>query len=449
MLENKYINHQYMEKSMMKIWKMLCISFLFLSLNTSAGLTTGITMGVLLNELEQKANNIISNGQNAADNVVNNAAYNAINTIAQVRSEYENALKKTSDELTKQQRMVFEGLESRIDLLFTNIESEHDRIDDTLDNLAIYLSDTVFLSDEPRISRFLSSISIHGSSSDTPLLIKFKGKNLNHKKNRLIAKFNEDVEIEPSEISDNQIAFTLTREQIEEISSNSKLTLIPIEIQIYEDSFIFFSKKKTYKYHVRVVPNQIANAVIHYKEKVTVVTNRRNKTVGGPTGSFKSGRTSRRSQNVSMNAYPDDGYKINTGTVSLDWGGSDHCSGGSTSCTTSPSSNVAKASCSIASERGRGGKVTCSYGLRMTFQQYKEEEQINSFNTEELNVSYDSPISWNIPSGKYFDRLELSLFDGRKIILESESSTNLVKFSLDQASGTVVVSHNLKVDTLN
>lgn len=433
----------------MKIWKLVCASLFLFSLNANAGLTTGVTMGALLDELEHKASGIISDGQNAADNVVNNAAYNAINTIAQVRSEYEGALKKTSDELTKQQRMVFEGLESRIGLLFTNIESEHNKIDDTLDNLAIYLSDTVFLSDEPRISRFLSSIAVHGSSSDTPLLIKFRGKNLNHKKNYLIARLHEDVEVSPSEIADNQIAFTLTRDQIEKFSSNRKLTLIPIEINIYEDSFIFFSKKKTYKYHVRVVPNYIANAVIHYKEKVTVVTDRQNKTVGGPSGSFKSGRTSRRSKDVSMNAYPDDGYKINTGTASLDWGGSDHCSGGSTRCTTSPSSNIAKASCSIASERGRGGRVTCSYGLRMSFQQYKEEEQINSFNTEELKVSYDSPLSWSIPNGKYFDRLELSLFDGRTIILENEARTKLVKFSLDQSSGTAVLSHNLRVDVLN
>lgn len=85
----------------------------------------------------------------------------------------------------------------------------------------------------------------------------------------------------------------------------------------------------------------------------------------------------------------------------------------------------------------------------MSFQQYKEEEQINSFNTEELKVSYDSPVSWNIPNGKYFDRLELSLFDGRTVILENEARTELVKFTLDQSSGTAVVSHNLRVDVLN
>ncbi|MEM0909404.1 MAG: hypothetical protein AAGJ37_00425 [Pseudomonadota bacterium] len=433
----------------MKIWKLICASFILFSLNVNGGLTKGITMAILLDELEHKANAIISNGQNAADNVVNNAAYNAINAIAQVRSEYEGALKQTSDELTRQQRMIFEGLESRIDLLFVNIESEHDKIDDTLDNLAIYLSDTVFLSDEPRISRFLSSVAVHGSSSDTSLLIKFRGKNLNHKKNRLIAHLHENLEITPSEIGDNQIAFTLTREQIEKFSEANKLTLIPIEINIYEDSFFFFSKKKAYKYHVRVVPNYIANAVIHYKEKVTVVTDRQNKTVGGPTGSFESGRTTRRFRDASMNAYPDDGYKINTETVSIDWGGSDHCSGGSTRCTTIPSSNIATASCNIASERGRGGRVSCSYGLSMSFQQYKEEEQVNSFNTEKLKVSYDTPVTWNVPSGKYFDRLELSLFDGRTVILDNEARTELIKFSLDQSSGTAVVSHNLNVDVLD
>ena len=83
----------------MKIWKLVTVCLILLSLNLNAGLTASITIGALLDELEHKANSIISNGQNAADNVLNNAAYNAINTIAQVRSEYEDALKKCKEKI--------------------------------------------------------------------------------------------------------------------------------------------------------------------------------------------------------------------------------------------------------------------------------------------------------------------------------------------------------------
>ena len=103
----------------------------------------------MLDEIEQKAISVIDNAQNAANNTINNAAYNTINTAVQIREEYKDALHLTVAELTTQQRIAFEGIESRIEQLFTNIESEHDRIDDTLDNIATYLSDTIFLSDEP------------------------------------------------------------------------------------------------------------------------------------------------------------------------------------------------------------------------------------------------------------------------------------------------------------
>lgn len=431
----------------MKSLKCIVLLLIIVSSNSYAGLTTGITMDVLLSELENKANSIITNAQNATDNIVNNAAYNAVNAIAQVRIEYEDALYKTSKELTMQQRMVFEGLESRINLLFKNIESEHNRIDNSLDNLANYLSDTVFMSDEPRISRFLSNIGISGRKETKPLLVKFRGKNLNHKKNNILV--GGKSIIKPNEIADNLLSFTMPWTEIKDIVSNDKITLVPVELTIHENYLLFFTEKKTYKYNVRLIPNMIAQAVIHYKETKREVVDRKSKTTGGPTGSLRSGRTSRRCTNVSMNAYPDDGYKIDTSSARMNWGGSDHCSGGSTRCSISPSSSIAKGSCSICTERGRGGKVTCNYSTNIVFTQYKEVDKTYSYYTEKMSISYESPLSWNIPSGKIFSHIELTFFDGRKIILEKEGSTQLIDLSIDPYSRTIVVAHNLNIDVLN
>ena len=406
------------------------------------------TVGWLLDDLETKATAVIDNSQNAANNVVNNAAQNAIGTLAQAREIYKDALHLTKKELTTQQRMAFEGIESRIDQLFTNIESEHDRIDDTLDNIATYLSDTVFSSSAPRISRFLSSIAVHGSSIDSPLFIKFRGKNLNDKRNRLTVHLHTPFELEPVEISDSLLSFSLNVDRIKEFASNQNLTLIPIEVSLFEDGFLFFPNEKVYKYQVRVIPNKIASATIHYKQTIKVVVDRKEKAFGGPTGSFRSGRTSRRFRNVSMNTYPDEGYQIDR-IVGFDWGGSDHCSGGSTRCTHGIVDGVAGAKCTIATERGRGGRVTCSYALSMTIEQYKEEERNISFQSDSMDIRYDEPAVWSVPDDHLFSHLELVLFDGRTVIFEREEADRFIRFSLDQATGTIVLSHNLDLSELN
>ncbi|WP_146447163.1 hypothetical protein [Vibrio cyclitrophicus] len=433
----------------MSVWKVISFFALFIGFSAKAVLPTGVAMGVVLNDLENTATNIINNGQNAANNVVNNGAFNAISTVEQMKVVYEGVLDKTAEQLTEQQRKAFEGVHNQLEQLFEDIESRQDQVDDTLDNLAVYLSDTVFLSDEPRISRFMSNVAVHGGKNNTDILVEFRGKNLNHKKNKLIVSLDNDKEIEPTVTADSRLAFTLRHEEISQVASNTQLTLIPVEVHIYEDAFIFFSKKKSYKYVVRIVPNDIAQAVIRYKEKEIVVADRKTKSVSGANGSLRSGRTSRRCTNVSLNAYPDSGYKIDQATISYRWHGTDHCSGGNTSCSMNPSGSVATAGCNICTERGTGSRRTCGYSVEVNFTQYKEEEKVHSISSEPLQVSYESAVAWDIPKGGKFDRLELTMFDGRVVILEQEDANEWIDFSLDQSSGTVVISNNLQLEILN
>ncbi len=179
---------------------LISLSLISLSSVAIADLPSGVAMLYVLDEIEEKAQNLIDDSQNATNNVVNNAAYNIVNSVVQVRQEYEEALEKTSEELTRQQRIAFEGLYSRVNQIFNNIKDEHTKMDDTLDNLANYLSDTIFVSDEPRISRFLSNMAVSGSVVKSDLLIQFRGKNLNHEKNKLSADSgSKKLELQPSE----------------------------------------------------------------------------------------------------------------------------------------------------------------------------------------------------------------------------------------------------------
>lgn len=243
--------------------------FLFAALWPSlsmANLPIGITMDVMLQEFENTANQTILSAKNATNNVVNNAAYNVINSVAQVRSEYESALNKTSDELTIKQREIFEELQVRISQVFKGTEEEQNNLDNSLDNLAIYISDSIFLSDEPRVSRFLSSLTVAESKVPSPISILFKGKNLNHPKNKLIVKIDNNIVLDPVTLGDDEIKFSLPRDVVNENANTNRVTKIRCELVLHGKWWVFFSKEKKYFYEVGVLPNNLAKAIIVVKE---------------------------------------------------------------------------------------------------------------------------------------------------------------------------------------
>ena len=403
-----------------------------------------LTIGASLNEFENTIESLIEHAQTAADSAANNLLYTLLTLVRQLKDEYKDILDYTADQLTIQQRTAFEGVEHQIRLLFSHVESEHDRVDDTLDNLAIYLSDSIFADDVPRISRFVSTPAIHGWSDETGLRIRFRGKNLNHNRNQLMVLFGEATYLEPIEIADNNISFSISQAKINRFSSHNEMTLIPIELSLFDDTFLFFTNERKYRFQVIVLPNQLARVVIHYKESVPVVVDRHEREHGGATGSFESGRTSRRSRTVSVTNAPDEGYKIDASTVSIDPGLSNRCSSRETRCTTSAGVNGATGRCTIVTEHGRGfDRVTCSYALTLRFTQYKEEKQINLFQTEPFQLSYDRPVIWDIPPNKTLGHLEVTLFDGRTAVYDKEAVTSLIRISIDLASRRVLVDHNL------
>ena len=411
---------------------LILTTILLLGVPSSGGAILGsITLGTFLAELEESVQSIVDYAQNAADNVVNNSVYNLLNTTSQLREQYDDILDTTIDQLTEQQQQLFEGLATRIDQVLTGIDDEHDRIDDTLDNLAIYLSDFVFVDDIPRISRFLTSTTVHGRLADIPLMIRFKGKNLNNQDNRLfVSTVDGGLELEPIELSDNQISFALSQEQVDGLSSPDKISFIPIELSLFADAILLSDKERKYRYLVRVLPKELTRVVFHYSEIVPVVSERTERTVEGPTGSFQSRLFSSNKRSVSMTQPVDAGYKIDHSTVSVSWEGSNGCWVARSRCSARASDDVASANCTIVSENSTRGMSGCSFSVTLRFTQYKVIDQLRYHKTEPMIVSYGAPVAWNIPAGKRFDRLEAILFDGTTVIYDRSTQTSVIRVVL-------------------
>ena len=96
-----------------------------------------------------------------------------------------------------------------------------------------------------------------------------------------------------------------------------------------------------------------------------------------------------------MNAYPDNGWKIDTQTVEFDLSISNRCSSGETRCSAiSSSPNQANVHCSIVTETGVGSKKVCTYTLNMLFFQYREEDRTEVPELKAEELKYDSPVTW-------------------------------------------------------
>ena len=429
----------------------LHILLLLASTTSAPAQTEAITIGILLDHLEQRVHAILDSAQNAADNVVNNGAHNLMNTIQQLREQYERSLNYTIDQLSAHERGLLVGIESRIDQLFSHIQSEHDRVDDTLDNLAIYLSDSIFVDDVPRISRFLTSTAVHGHLARVPLLITVRGKNLNHPGNKLVVSLRDHrLELEPIVISDNRISFSLTQQQIGQFTSPRKITFIPVELSLFQDVFLFPAKERKYRYLVRVLPSELARVVFHYSETVPVVAERKEKVVGGPTGFFHSPLFSSRTKRVSVTHPPDEGYMIDTSTVSASWNGSDGCWAARSGCTSRPRDFSAFAECTIVSENSsRGLFEGCSYAVTLRFIQYRLVDEVRNYQTEPVTWAYGMPVSWHVPTGTSFARVEVRLFDGTTAFYSTGVSTPFMRVAVDHDSRTVTVSTNVDLRALH
>lgn len=411
--------------------------FLFILLILSApsfAIAPGVTAGMLLSEIENAARQTIKEAERSANNVTNNAAYNLLIAVQQLRQEYEASLEKTSATFTKHEKQVFEGIEFQSRQIFDRISNQHEKLDNSLDVFATYLSDVAFVSDEPRISRLMSDTYIFGSLNTSHLSIEFRGKNLNHEENVISMKGNK---ITPLQRSDNKLSFRIPESALVGLGFENKGGVLPITVHINKRKWLFLDEEKTYLYRINIVPNEIATVNVSFSRTLTRKVDFRAKSQSGAAGSIKSGKLTRRSGSATFNAVPTSGYFVaEDKPASVDWHGSDDCSG-RTSCGTSTSKNQVSASCNIVTEKG--GKVTCHYRLEVKFTEYRNEQYVERKKIEGLTLRGNSDLSINAPEGFQFEKLEMVLFTGKRIIHEKPYSGHLYLFERDIQDQSILI----------
>jgi len=410
----------------------------------------GPTVEDVLDGFERQANDFVIRYGAYSNHKQKNAALNVLSILEQVREIYrDNLLVKKADQRQIMQTH-FDGFTSRLSSLLEIIRHDSDKINSKLANLAHFVSNTIFVGDMPRVARFLSNIGVFGSTQGNELKIKVEGVNLLSASSKVYMTLGQTPLIEPSEITNEYFIFSINDPvQLGEFENDEDPRLIPIEVSIIEEDYLFFTKTKKYQFQVRMVPNKIASAVINFNGDEDVYLGHKSKKVKGPEGSFQSGRYSTRFRKFTMKAYPDKGYEINPKTLRFDWGESGACNRVKTRCAVSLKNNTSEASCSIASSRGEGVRLACGYALSMSFEQYKVEKRASEYETDSLVVSYDTPIKWTLPKGKSLDNVELVLRDGRKVTLDETTSAEEVAFSFNKSSRTLMVSNSINLESLN
>jgi|GEM_PF-6676418 len=412
---------------MEKMKKVFIVIFIVFSLTGSLNAqTTVVTTGVLLNELERIAQNILNDSRYTFNDVVNRAALNVLNAIQQFKDMYSDILDKTTNALTEQQLLAFNGLQNNVKEIFSNIEQLNDRIDNSVDNLALHLGHTLIGDKVPRITFFSSPIVIRGVGSD--ILISFKGVFLNNQKNYLLVNNKKFV---PQEYTDLTLKFLLP---VSEVFYNiaPSISIVNETIKLfcyYQDGVISKeSKSKEYQYLIRSFPNKLGTIAYEYDIKNMVRMSRdrseswRIDVKSGCCGSRGKGR---RSEMVT----PENGWQIDTNTIRVWWNGNSSCRNGS------GYSDIANNSITSSgfivemwAATERHPYVWCHYVGNTTFQQFRHEPSIEGKKLDNINLNSKDELLFQLPSNtESWKHLTVSLFDGRTLIFTRPETKEFIK----------------------
>lgn len=136
---------------------LIIMYFIFSFTLVNAQVTTITTIAgatAMLDAFESTANNILNKAEYSMNSVINNAALNMLHIVGTVETTYKELLKETGKELTKQQSDFFNGLNNSLNNLTETIENEHNRVDQSLREVGVYLSNTILSNKESHISTF-------------------------------------------------------------------------------------------------------------------------------------------------------------------------------------------------------------------------------------------------------------------------------------------------------
>lgn len=391
---------------------------------------TEASIGLALNELENTAKNILNDANYAFNDVVNNAAVNVLNSIQQFKDAYSDILGKTSNELTIQQQTAFYGLEKNVNNIFYNIREMNDRIDNSVDNLALHLGHTVVGDKIPRITYFSSPSIIR--QKDNTILVEFKGVFLNDENNTLLV---NGKTIKPDQHTDKELKYLIPTSYFKAYNNKEpKLLFENIEIVCnYKTGWIWKDdKKKNYKYLIKTLPYKLGDIQYEY----TVLDEKKETKPRTEKWSFScksdyKGKKGKASKSVIVNA--EDGWLIDINSVKATWNGNSSCNSSARINVENKSSKAFKVSMNCVTDSKP--LVRCNYNGIVTFTQFRTVETDVIKSSDKIPMNSKSQLVYTLPSNtKHWNTVRVKLFNGEELVFTKSAKKGFVKVDFNKVS---------------
>ena len=403
----------------------------------------GLTVGVILDQIEEKGKSLINEVESSANNVINNAALNLFHAIHQFEDAYGAMLSKTMDELTIQEKQIFDGFKETADDLLYQVENRLlTNVEDRINQLGSYMLNLPFAKNIPYVSKINSPLMYLGD--DRLVKVQLKGQLLNHKDNKVTFNGNE---IDFRQPTDNLIELNIPTNLLFSHNSNcEKFSRIDVKCHYDESSWFFWTKtlSKNYSIDLRAVEAKVGELTIKY---ITETIDSKPKTrTESVSGEIDTSPVKRRSGSTGKDIFPAKGYYIDINTVKItEKKGSKYCKSGTIGASVNPKT-ASKIRLNASAQTNKKTNTSCYYSAKVSF----TELLIDPIKTEKdetivKDLFYNSPVVVELPKNtKAFKLVEIKNCSGNtiKMIKPGIDKSKFLKVSFDNVTKT------LKVETL-
>lgn len=289
--------------------------FIFSFTLVNAQVTTITTIAgatAMLDAFESTANNILNKAEYSMNSVINNAALNMLHIVGTVETTYKELLKETGKELTKQQSDFFNGLNNSLNNLTETIENEHNRVDQSLREVGVYLSNTILSNKESHISTF-NFPQIIRNKSNVDVKLVFRGVLVNDTSNYITIN-GKQLKPDFRNSTATELIYLIDKQFFLEGDDCPSLSKRQIEFNcFYKQGFFKKKKLKKYYFYIIVLPEVFGTSTIKYKSLSNKVEEKHIELKSVVSCEASGSRTNRGRCNGAKNVYPVDaneGWKI-------------------------------------------------------------------------------------------------------------------------------------------
>lgn len=349
------------------------IFFLFVAVSNAHALT----IGMLIEQGKQAANDLIVQGQNSANDVLINAGNTILATVNGMAVAYEDQLEKTVDSLSEERKLIFRDMEE----LFADLDNRLDRVDDISNAAGTVVSSVPGAKKLPVITK-VDFPTLHARESQ---IIKLKGFNLELWEFELKS---STLEIENTETkTSTELAF-----RVKDISDNNNwVNPHSIDVVFKVKQGIIFKKKKDMDFIVSgaSIDWGMLQAGIKYKER-----SRKKVYAKNLVKRSKSHPRNDRSWSYRVDYVPTSPYRVDTTSFNASWWEHKECSNGNTFYTLESIDEVQGVRVSMQGREESGIDKDCGASLTYTVKIFKYENENITKITEWSDINPDKLISY-------------------------------------------------------